>query len=46
MKFADDNPDNATLKIIFDDSKTSIGEINEAMKKSGFPVSGEPLPVP
>jgi hypothetical protein len=45
VKFADDTPDDATLKIIFDDTKTSIDDITKAMEKSGFPVSGDPVPV-
>jgi copper chaperone CopZ len=45
VKFADDNPDDFSLTIIFDDAKTSLDEIRKAMEKSGFPVSGDPIPV-
>ena len=33
---------NATLTIIFDDSKTDLDTIKAAMKKADFPVEGEP----
>jgi hypothetical protein len=33
---------NALLTIIFDDTKTDMEKIRESMKKSGFPVEGEP----
>jgi len=40
ITFADDDPMNAPLTIIFDD--TNMEKIREAMKKSGFPLEGEP----
>ncbi|MBI5103074.1 MAG: hypothetical protein HZB33_14760 [Nitrospirae bacterium] len=42
MSFADDNPDDQSLTVIFDDAKTGTDAIKEALKKDGFPVSGEP----
>lgn len=38
----DDDMINATLTIIFDDAKTSIGIIRAEMIKSDFPIEGEP----
>ncbi|MGC2061952.1 MAG: heavy-metal-associated domain-containing protein [Thermodesulfovibrionales bacterium] len=45
VKFADDNPDDYSLTIIFDDTRTGLDEIRKAMQKSGFPVLGDPVPV-
>jgi len=42
ITFADDDPMNASLTIIFDNTKTDMEKIREAMKKAGFPIEGEP----
>lgn len=38
----DDDMMNATLTIVFDDEKTSIGKIRAEMMKANFPIEGEP----
>ena len=42
ITFADDDMMNATLTIVFDDTKTDIERISVAMKKAGFPIEGDP----
>lgn len=42
VTFADDDMMHATLTIVFDDAKTSIDQIRDAMKKAGLPLEGEP----
>ncbi len=42
ISFVDDDMINATLIIIFDDTKTDLKTIKEAMKKADFPIEGEP----
>jgi len=42
ITFADDDMMNATLTIVFDDTKTDIEQIRVAMKKAGFPIEGDP----
>jgi copper chaperone CopZ len=42
ISYVDDDMMNATLTIIFDDTKTDIGRIKTDMKKAGFPLEGEP----
>ena len=42
VSFVDDDMINATLTIIFDDSKTDLDAIKAAMEKAGFPVEGDP----
>ncbi|NJD57340.1 MAG: heavy-metal-associated domain-containing protein [Nitrospirae bacterium] len=42
VTFVDDDMMNASLTIVFDDTKTDMEKIREAMKKAGFPVEGEP----
>lgn len=33
---------NATAHVTFDDTKTDVEQIREALEKAGFPVQGEP----
>jgi|OpeIllAssembly_1097287.scaffolds.fasta_scaffold14545_2 hypothetical protein len=42
ISFVDDDMMNATLTIIFDDTKTDIEKIRAGMKKAAFPIEGEP----
>ena len=39
---AEENFNNNTLTIVFDDAVVSVEEIKEALKAEGFPVSGPP----
>ncbi len=42
VSYVDDDMMNATLSIIFDDTKTDLRSIREAMKNAGFPIEGDP----
>lgn len=42
ITFVDDDMMNATLTLVYDEEKTSIENIREAMKKAEFPIEGEP----
>jgi copper chaperone CopZ len=42
ITFVDDDMIQATLIMVFDDAKTGVEQIRDAMKKAGFPIEGEP----
>ena len=42
ITFVDDDMMSATLTIVFDDAKTGIKQIQDAMKKADFPLEGDP----
>ncbi len=41
VSFADDNPDQNTLTIVFDDTKTNLVTLQKELHAAGFPVIGE-----
>jgi copper chaperone CopZ len=42
ISFVDEDMLNASMTIIFDDTKIDLAKIKAAMKKEGFPIEGEP----
>jgi hypothetical protein len=41
VSFADDNPDQNTLTVVFDDTKTNLVTIQKELSTVGFPAIGE-----
>ncbi len=41
VSFADDNPEQNSLTIVFDNTKTNLVTIQEKLNTAGFPVTGE-----
>lgn len=42
ISFVDEDMLNASMTIIFDDTKLGLDKIKAVMKKEGFPIEGEP----